>query len=380
MRGMSEYPRVAIVGAGAAGLAVAACLLERKVPATLFDAGREVGESWRRRYDALVLHTTRRMNALPFWPMAGRGWGFPSKDEFADYLEEYARWFGLKPRLQCPVTRVDRTGGHWWVTTPERPRSYRAVVVATGLARKPIVPELPGERDPELECLHSAQYRHGEAFRGRKVLVVGFGNSGAEIAVDLAGHGAHPILSARSAVTVVPARRFGVSTLSFAPMLERGPRLLADGLSTLTAWPERRAIRRSGGLVGSEGAFSKTMCEGKVPIVDMGIAEALKMGRVRLRPAVCALQGREARFEDGTRSQVDAVVWATGYAPAIEEFFGPHETVADHGKPHRSGRESELPGLFFVGFDVAPEGMIPRIAQEAPTVAARVAAMLSHDG
>ncbi|HSS39647.1 MAG TPA: NAD(P)/FAD-dependent oxidoreductase [Polyangia bacterium] len=217
---------VVVVGAGPAGLGTAACLARAGIEHVLLEAAPTVAASWRRHYDRLHLHTPKGISALPFVPYPRAAPRYPSRDDVIDYLERYVSAVGLRPSLGEPVTAIaalphdvqddDQTGtlggfleppattplskaqlrqraGDRWTVQTARAR-YRCcdVVLATGLARVPRLPEWPSRDQYAGELLHSARYRSGAAWRGRRVLVIGIGNSGGEIAVDLLEHGATP--------------------------------------------------------------------------------------------------------------------------------------------------------------------------------------------
>ena len=193
-----------VVGAGPAGLAVAGCLVTRGVPTAVLDAGAAVGDSWRQRYDRLHLHTPRIQSGLPGLRPPRSAGRFLAKDDYAAYLAGYARRHGLEPELGVIAQRVDRTGDGYTVSTDAGTRGAATVVVATGYQRVPVVPDWPGAEQFGGELLHSSGYRSPAPYRGKRVLVVGTGNSGAEIAADLAEQGAGEVwLSCRTPPHVI---------------------------------------------------------------------------------------------------------------------------------------------------------------------------------
>ncbi len=180
---------VVVIGAGPAGLAVGACLRARGVPFVILEQASAVGSTWRRHYDRLHLHTVARFSALPRmgWPASVPM--YPSRAEVVDYLERYARHFALEPRFGQRAARARRDGARWVVTTPGGEHSGRALVIATGYNRVPNVPAFPYRERFGGAILHSSEYRSGAAYRGRRAIVVGLGNSGGEIALDSLGVG-----------------------------------------------------------------------------------------------------------------------------------------------------------------------------------------------
>ncbi|HEY1277835.1 MAG TPA: NAD(P)/FAD-dependent oxidoreductase, partial [Thermoleophilaceae bacterium] len=204
-------PRVAIVGGGAAGLAAAAMLRREGVSAVVLEAGDEVGAAWRARYDRLHLHTPRLLSCLPGHRIPRSHSRWVARDGVVDYLQEYARVHRLDVRLRTRVERIDRTDGEWAVSTGNDALRAADVVVATGYSRVPRLPDWPGRSDYRGELVHSGEYRNPGPFRGRDVLVVGTGNSGAEIAVDLADGGAARVaLAVRTPPHITRRDSFGI--------------------------------------------------------------------------------------------------------------------------------------------------------------------------
>src|SRR3954447_8079503 len=196
---------VLVVGAGPAGVAGAACLRRRGVDVLVVDRGGAVGDSWRRRYDRLHLHTPRVQSALPGLRIPRRFGRWVAKDDMAEYLRLYADHHGIAPRFGVEVTRLERDGEGWKAETGGEPLSARQVVLASGYNREPVLPDWPGQDTFRGELLHASRYSGPERFRGRDVLVVGAGNTGAEIAADLAESGAARVrLAVRTPPNLVP--------------------------------------------------------------------------------------------------------------------------------------------------------------------------------
>ncbi|MCX6434256.1 MAG: NAD(P)/FAD-dependent oxidoreductase, partial [Actinobacteria bacterium] len=223
-----------IIGASAAGLATAACLAQAGQPFEIIEATDVVGSAWRRHYDRLHLHTPKSSSSLPGLDMP-RDWPrYPSRDQVVQYLMEYSDHFGIRPQFNQQVTSIERRDGVWVAKTADREWSARNVVIATGATRIPVRPAWPGMDEFRGQVLHSSEYVNGDPWSGGTVLVVGFGNSACEQALDLSERGAHAHLSVRSPVNVVQR-----DVLSIVPVLQLGivmrhlPPRVADTLS----WP-----------------------------------------------------------------------------------------------------------------------------------------------
>ena len=228
---MASHTRtdIVIVGAGAAGLAAAAALKRRRLDAVVLDQDDRIGGTWARRYERLHLHTVRSFSGLPYHSIPRSHARYVAKDLFAHYLEEYARVMELDVLLNEPVRKVLPADGAWRLETDNGQWSARAVVLATGHYNRPLRPEWPGVETYGGRLLHSVDYRTGVDFAQQRVLVVGIGNSGAEIAADLVEQGAARVaVSVRTPPPIVPRDLLGlipiqVFGLAFSPAAGAGP-------------------------------------------------------------------------------------------------------------------------------------------------------------
>jgi cation diffusion facilitator CzcD-associated flavoprotein CzcO len=215
--------KVIIIGAGPAGLAVAACLKQAGIPNLILEKGDQVGATWRRHYDRLNLHTDKKNSELPFAPYPREYPRYPSRDQVVKYLEYYAKCFELNIRFDQEVKSTRWEAGQWLVETQDTLHASPNLVVATGYARQPVRPTWPGLESFRGSVMHSSEYTNGSAFKGQRVLVVGFGNSGGEIAIDLYEHGAEPAIAVRNAVNVIPRELVGIPILSIGILQNKLP-------------------------------------------------------------------------------------------------------------------------------------------------------------
>lgn len=373
---MTDDPRrapVIIIGAGPGGLAVAACLKREGITDVLIlDESDRVAASWHRHYERLHLHTPRDHSALPHLPMPKEFPRYPARAQVIDYFEAYARHFSLAPRLGERVQSARRQGESWEVTTPRGRYQAPVLVVAAGFNCEPRIPSWPGVTDFGGPILHSSSYVNGQNFRGKDVLVVGLGNSGGEIAIDLHEHGARPTVAVRSAVNVIPREIFGMPVLAlglvqrlFSP--EVADRLHAPLLKALVGDLEPYGLRKL-----PYGPATQIRKHGRIPLIDVGTVALLKSGALTARPGVRAFQRGAVVFDDGTRTRFDAVVLATGYRPRVDAFLEAEGAFDAEGAPTSSGRESAAPGLFFCGYHVSPNGMLRELAIESRRIAALI--------
>ncbi len=363
-----------IVGASAAGLACASQLQRLGEAFEIVEAEPVVAASWRRHYDRLHLHTPKSMSALPGLPMPGAWDRYPARDQVVEYLERYRQHFGLQPHFGERVRRIEHVNGAWSTAAPGRLWRSQNVVVATGRTRIAVRPSWPGMEDFRGHVLHSSEYGNGDAWKGRPVLVVGFGNSACEQALDLLERGAVAHLSVRSAVNVVPREVLGVPIVRLATVLRHFPPRIADALS----WPLVRAavgdVRRVGLRKLPYGPNTEVAAYGRVPLLNVGVMEQLAAGAIEVHGDIGRFTPDGVIFVDGSQLAVDAVVLGTGYRAAIEEFLVGAEQVCDQsGTPMRSGQPSGLDGLYFCGMYVSPAGVLREIGIEARKVAHSIA-------
>lgn len=365
-----------VIGAGPAGLAVGAVLRRANIPFVMLERAERVGESWQRHYDRLHLHTPKSHSALPYRPYPRTYPRYPSRQQVVEYLGDYARAFKLEPELRREVQRCTRgADGMWDVATNAGDYRARRVVVATGYNRVPNVPRWPGQDTFPGQIIHSRDYTNGEAFRGSRVLVVGFGNSGAEIALDLAEHGARCAIAVRGAVNVIPRDLLGVPITVFSLGLRALPPRVADAMTTLT---RRLAIGdlASVGLTRSDvGPLAQIAERRRIPVIDVGTLARIRHGDIAVRKGVASFDGDEVRFADGTRERFDAVVLATGFTTGLREMLPDHTSVLDADeRPVDCGRETMIAGLYFCGYDVSATGMLRQIGIEAVAIGRDIAA------
>jgi cation diffusion facilitator CzcD-associated flavoprotein CzcO len=285
------------------------------------------------------------------------------------YLQAYARHFAIEPECGVTVRRVRPEGTGWRLETDGESRHTRVVALATGHNRIPVRPEIPGLTDFPGQVLHAAEFRNGEPFRGQRVLVVGAGNSGAEIALDLAEHGALPTLVVRGPVHVVPRELLGRPGQKTSILLSHLPRALADRVSLTILRLAVGDLTRWGIVRPALGPRTMAETQGRIPLIDIGTLGLIKQGRIAVAPALTAVDGATCSFADGRRKELDAIVLATGYRSGLETLLPEHGALLDeHGTPRVHGAAA-APGLYFIGYRVTATGILRDIARTAPTLA-----------
>ncbi|MGQ4413684.1 flavin-containing monooxygenase [Streptomyces sp. SAS_269] len=373
---------VYVIGAGPGGLAAAYALRARGVRAVVLEKSDRVGSSWRRHYDRLHLHTTRRLSALPGLAMPRRFGRWVSRDNVVRYLEKYAEHHELEIVTGVEVFRVERAGdGDGWVlhASGGRELTGSAVVVATGHNHTPRVPDWPGLDGYGGEFLHAGQYRDARPYADRDVLVVGIGNTGAEIAVDLVEGGAARVrLAVRTAPHIVRRSTAGWAAQYTGVLVRRLPVPLVDRLA--------RALGRfitpdlsAHGLPRPDSGLYSRVREGAIPVQDVGIVDAVRDGKVEIVAAVEGFEDGKVVLADGGRLTPDTVIAATGYERALDGLVGHLGVLDGRGRPvvHGPRTPDGAPGLYFTGFTNPISGMFRELAIDAERVARAVARTLA---
>jgi putative flavoprotein involved in K+ transport len=367
---------VYVIGGGPGGLAAAAALRERGVRAVILEKSEHVGASWRRHYDRLHLHTTRRLSGLPGLAIPRRFGRWVSRDDVVRYLEKYAEHHQLEIVTGGAVSRVERTEDGWLVrASGGRELAASAVVVATGYNHTPRLPDWPGRSSYTGELLHAGDYRNAKPYAGRDVLVVGVGNTGAEIAVDLAEGGASRVrLAVRTAPHIVrrstagwPAQRTGI-------LCRRLPVALVDRLARPMAKLSVPDLAEQGLPRPTTGLYSRVR-EGAIPVQDVGLIDAVRTGQVEPVAAVESFEDGKVVLADGTHIAPDTVIAATGYSRALEDLVGHLDILDDRGRPTTHGRRTDpaAPGLHFTGYTNPISGMFRELALDARKIAKAIA-------
>ncbi|MEU6253154.1 NAD(P)/FAD-dependent oxidoreductase [Streptomyces sp. NPDC047043] len=368
---------VYVIGGGPGGLSVAYALRARGIRAVVLEKSDRVGAAWRGHYDRLHLHTTRRLSALPGLPMPRRFGRWVSRDDVVRYLEKYAEAHELEIVTGVEVSRVERTpDGTGWLlhATGGRELTGTAVVVATGYNHTPYVPDWTGLEKYSGDFVHAGDYRTPAPYAGRDVLVVGVGNTGAEIAVDLVEGGASRVrLSVRTAPHIVRRSTAGWAAQYTGILVRRLPVAVVDRLARPMAKLSVPDLSEQGLPRPETGLYSRVK-EGAIPVQDVGLIDAVRKGRVEVVAAVDGFEDGKVVLADGTRISPDAVVAATGYARALERLVGHLDVLDTKGRPlaHGARTPQNAPGLHFTGFTTPISGTLRELAIDAEKIAKAV--------
>ncbi|MGW0536075.1 flavin-containing monooxygenase [Streptomyces sp. NPDC003032] len=375
---LQQESPVYVIGGGPGGLATAAALRARGVRTVVLEKSENVGASWRGHYDRLHLHTTRRLSALPGLAIPRAFGRWVSRDDVVRYLEKYAEHHRLDVVTGVEVNGLERTadGAGWLLrATGGRELTGSAVVIATGYNHTPRLPDWPGRDTYSGELLHAADYRRPSPFTGKDVLVVGVGNTGAEIAVDLAEGGAARVrIAVRTAPHIVRRTTAGWPAQLTGILCRRLPVALVDRIAVPVARVAVPDLSAKGLPRPDTGLYSRVR-EGAIPVQDVGLIDAVRKGRVEPVAAVESFEDGKVVLADGSRIGPDAIIAATGYHHALEGLLGGLGVLDEHGRPTAHGRRSpkQAPGLYFTGFTNPISGMLRELALDADKIAKAIA-------
>jgi putative flavoprotein involved in K+ transport len=364
---------VAVIGGGPGGLSAAAVLKRRGYQPVVFERG-SVGEFWRGQYDRLHLHTIRWLSNLPglHFPRSEGKW--VSRDGVVAHLERYVAHHRLEVRSGVEVRRADRASDGWRLETSAGSFDAWAVVVATGYNRVPVEPAWPGRDEFSGDFTLGAHYKNAAPYRGRDVLVVGIGNTGAEIAVDLVEGDAGKVwLSYRTPPNLttrdgpIPPPLLGIVLRFFGASAAFGDRLMGflqrmGGLDDLSDYGFPPAPR---------GMVTQMLRDDVIPVIDVGMIPLVKQRRITPVPAVERIEGREVVLVDGRHLTPDAVIACVGYRRGLEPLVGHLGILNDLGRPTVYGGEAapNVPRLYFVGYKNHISGMFREFGYEARQIA-----------
>lgn len=372
--------RYCIIGAGACGLAVAKTFAEREIPFDCFEALADVGGIWNPKsphavYGSTFLNSSKKMSRYPDYDFPEEWPHYVSAAQAEDYLRAYAREFGLYDRISfnSRVVKAERTDGRWRVQIEgeAKPRLYDGLVVANGHHWDPNFPTYPGRFDGEI--LHSHDVKSKEQLKGKRVLVVGAGNSAVDILDDAAHDGGRPVHSMRRSYYFFPKLVLGKPTDAFIDKTSRWP-LPRSVMRYLYWWGLRITV-------GSHWKYNLPAPDHKLfeahPTACTLYLDHIAHGRIVTKPAVERLNGKRVRFEDGSEEEVDLIVYATGFKPSFP-FMDQSFILDEQGRSklfiHTFHRD--LDDLFVAGlFEPAEGGVWPLADYQGRLIASFIVAM-----
>lgn len=376
---MDNSAKILIVGAGPAGLAMAGRLTKAGIYFDIIEKENTVGFMWSQHYDRLHLHTVKSMSALPYFPFPEHYPTFVSKNDLFNYYQDYAKHFNIKPSFGECLVSVTKNEKGWLVKTNKKAMVYQNVVFATGINRIPNYPKFLGLENFEGTKIHSREYKNPLPFKGKKTLVIGMGNTGAEIALDLAQNKVETYVSVRSEVNIVPLTLMGNPTQETAQKLAKLPNSLADTISNVVQKIAIGNLEKYGIKTPKLSPSAQLRETGKTPVIDLGTVAQIKQGKIKVFGDIQSVASNTIRFTDGTIEGFEVLIFATGYKSKLEEFVPNIVSFLDaYGNPKNEIGQNEFEGLFFLGFDnFKPGGILGAINEGSKEILSKIKGKVS---
>lgn len=362
-----------IIGAGPGGLAVAGRLRKMGLDFEVLEKTDKIASSWHGHYDRLCLHTVKQFSHLPHLEFPENYPLYVPRLDLVKYYENYAEHFNIKPQFNDGASSVKKVNGKWEVTT-ESGKKYTAdnVVIASGVNRVPHRPTWQGEENYKGNISHSRTYKNAQPFQNKKTLVIGMGNTGAELALDLAESDVDVTISVRSPITIVPRDVNGRPVQVTAKTLDKIPFGLGDWLGT--------QIRKL--VIGDLSKYGVPMSKvhpavqlketGKTPVIDLGTVKYIKNGKIKVVNDISHFTENGVMLKNGEEKSYDAVILSTGYHAKLEEFVENIAPELDKYSCPKSptAQDNANQGLYFVGFDnYKLGGILGTIFNDSRTIA-----------
>jgi len=361
-----KQTKVLIVGASISGLASAACLEKQGIDYTIIEKHSQLATPWRNHYLRLSLHTNKRVSNLPYKKFSSEVPRYPKRQQVVDYLENYANEFGIQPLFKTEATSIKKSGEHWITETNAESFQSKYVIMATGAFARPKKIPFKGIESFTGEIIHSAEYRTGADFHGLKVLVVGFGNSACEIAIDLFEQGAVPFMSVRSPVNIIPRDVLGIPILEISQWMSKLPPGIADTINAPLLKLLIGDITKLGLKKMPYGPFKQIQKDASIPVLDIGTVKHIRKGHIKIFGEISHIGGSTVYFTDGKEQDVNVIIAGIGYDTNFTEILKVESSRFEELKfPLRQQKYFGKEGLYFCGFYISPTGQIKEISKDA---------------
>ena len=359
-----------IVGSSIAGLACAGALSRQGVEYVIIEKEAQIALPWRNHYERLHLHTNKSLSSLPYKKFDKNIPRYASRLQVIEYLENYKTVFNINPGFNTEATLITKDNESWIIETNNGTYKSKYLVIATGQYSKPKKISIKGMENFTGAILHSNKYKTGRSFKGQKVLVIGFGNSACEIALDLYEQGAAPSMSVRSGVNIIPRDLLGIPILKISFLMSRLPVRLADAINNLLMKLLFGNLKKLGLKKKQYGTFEQIQKDGTIPLIDIGTIKEIRKGNIKIFEEINYIDGKTVYFSNRKSEYFDAIIAAIGYEPSYSSIMKlEKEQIVDLRK--RSSRQNFFGknGLYFCGFYTSPTGVIHEIASEAKKIA-----------
>ncbi len=371
---MIQTPNL-IIGAGPAGLGIAGSLRKEGIDFEIVEQSQNVGNSWHNHYERLHLHTVKQLSHLPHLPFPEDYPLYVPRAKMVEYFANYAATFDIKPHFGETVVAVKKEGDHW-LTTTQNGKQFQSknLLVASGINRIPNIPTWKGKDTFKGEIIHAKSYKNAKPFVGKKVLVVGMGNTGAELALDLSEHDCETYLSVRGPVSVVPRDLNGRPVQLTSIQLAKIPFGIGDWLGNFIRGIYLGDLSKYGLKTPKLSPAKQLKVTGKTPVIDIGTVDQIKAGKIKVMPEIDYFSETGVTFKNGETKELDAVVLATGYRAKLNDFMENLDGLLNKDDlPKQAINDGPNKGLYFIGFDnYKLGGIFGIIRTEAPAIVADI--------
>ena len=342
-----------IIGAGPAGLAVAGRMRKQGLDFEILESSENIADRWHHHYDRLLLHTVKQLSNLPHLEFPEDYPTYVPREKLVKYYENYAKHFDIKPQFNQTVVSIKLENEGWEVLSESGKKWFAEnVIIATGVNRIPYVPVFKNQDEFQGNIVHSINYKNAKPFLNKKVLVVGMGNTGAELALDLSENNIDVTLAVRSPITIVPRDVNGRPVQLTAKTLAKIPFGIGDWLGTQIRKVVIGDLTKYGVPLSKQHPVVQLRETGKTPVIDLGTVAHIKKGKIKIVGKIDQFYKKGVMFESGEKHEFDSIILATGYRARIEEFLENGKEFLDkYEVPKQPIGEGKFKGLYFVGFD-----------------------------
>lgn len=364
-----------IIGAGPAGLATAGRLRKLNIPFEILEKTDKIAWAWHQHYDRLHLHTVKQLSELPHFSFPEDYPTYVPRLDLIRYFEDYVRHFDINPHFHEEVISIKKKGGNHCVETKSG-KSFLAknVIIATGKNRRPNIPTWARQENLKGKIIHSLFYKNPKPFKNQKVLVVGMGNTGAEVALDLSEHGVETYISVRGEIALVPRDLNGRPVQLTAKKLAKIPFGLGDWLGSQIRKIYFGNLEKYGLRISKMHPAVMLRETGKTPVIDIGTVAQIKAGKIKILPDIKHFYETGVEFENGERHDFDIILLATGFHADLHDFIENTENLFDKCNLPKSPIGAQE-GLYFVGFDnYKLGGILGTIFNDSETVVRAISA------
>jgi hypothetical protein len=341
-----------IIGAGPAGLAMAGALRHAKKDFYMIEKSHHIASKWHAHYDRLHLHTVKEYSHLPYMPFPDTYPTYIHKSDLIAYYESYAAQWDIKPHYNKEATKIIKHDNKWHVHCGDEILIAKNVIVATGINRIPKIPHWKGQENFKGEIIHANKYKNAIPYQDKKVLIIGMGNTGAEIALDLAEHNVQVGISIRSKQSIVPRDLFGRPIQKTAKILDKLPFDLGAHIGNIVRKLYFGNLAKYNIPIHTEPPIKMLRETGKTPTIDLGTVARIKDGSIHVHADVSHFDKTSVYYTNGDSSVIDAVILATGYLTHLETLIEDSKNCIDQkGEPIKKCNPGNQQGLYFIGFD-----------------------------